>query len=295
MINEEKEKKILLLSFFAGLLFAIAELIFAICSHSQSVLMDAVYDATELVFIALILFLTPLFHKPISEKYPYGFFQVESIFLIIKGFMMLSVSLGVTTDIIGSALSGGNPVNEVQISIFQLCMALVSVLIFAIMKRMNHAASSPTVDAELLGWKLDICYSLGMSLAFLLSIFLKKTPLAPIAPYFDSIVAVLVMILMIPETIRMLSGAIKDIFLFSPDEETVDQIKEICTNILTANHFHPQFFDITRTGRHVWASIYFQTPDNALLMQDLKRITDAAHQEIGSTIENCTCEFIVVP
>ena len=78
--------------FISGLLFAITEFIFAIYSHSQSALTDAVYDASELVFIALLLFLTPLFHKPISEKHPYGYFQVESIFVIIKNVMMLSVT-----------------------------------------------------------------------------------------------------------------------------------------------------------------------------------------------------------
>lgn len=41
----KKEKKILKISFFSGLFFALAELIFAIYSHSQSVLTDAVYDA----------------------------------------------------------------------------------------------------------------------------------------------------------------------------------------------------------------------------------------------------------
>ena len=103
--HEKTEKTILLISFTAGLLMAIAELIFAVYSHSQSSLMDAVYDGVELIFIALILFLTPLFHKPISEKRPYGFFQIESIFLLIKGFMMLSVTLSVSMGIIESALN----------------------------------------------------------------------------------------------------------------------------------------------------------------------------------------------
>lgn len=84
MIAEKREKQILRLSFFSGLLFAAVEYIFSIYSHSQSALTDAVYDASELVFIALLLFLTPLFHKPVSEKHPYGYFQVESIFVIIK-------------------------------------------------------------------------------------------------------------------------------------------------------------------------------------------------------------------
>ena len=80
MIAEKREKQILRLSFFSELLFAAVEYIFSIYSHSQSALTDAVYDASELVFIALLLFLTPLFHKPVSEKHPYGYFQVESIF-----------------------------------------------------------------------------------------------------------------------------------------------------------------------------------------------------------------------
>ena len=93
MTTEKREKQVLLLSFFAGLAFAVAEFIFSIYSHSQSALTDAVYDLSELVFIALLLFLTPLFHRPVSEKHPYGYFQVESIFVIIKGVMMLSVTL----------------------------------------------------------------------------------------------------------------------------------------------------------------------------------------------------------
>ena len=105
MITEKREKQILMMSFLSGLAFAVAEFIFSIYSHSQSALTDAVYDASELVFIALLLFLTPLFHKPVSEKHPYGYFQVESIFVIIKGVMMLSVTMGVSVEVLDSALS----------------------------------------------------------------------------------------------------------------------------------------------------------------------------------------------
>ena len=120
MITEKKEKRILMMSFISGLAFAVIEFIFSIYSHSQSALTDAVYDASELVFIALLLFLTPLFHKPVSEKHPYGYFQIESIFVIIKGVMMLSVTMGVSAEIIESALAGGNAVNNAQIFCFSI-------------------------------------------------------------------------------------------------------------------------------------------------------------------------------
>ena len=295
MISERKEKTILRLSFAAGLAFALAELIFAIYSHSQSALTDAVYDASELVFIALLLFLTPLFHKPVSEKHPYGYFQVESIFLIVKGIMMLSGTLGVGVEVIESALSGGNPVDDLQVSLFQLCLGAASVVIYVIMRGVNKNSSSPTVEAELLGWRLDIGYSLGMSLAFFASSFLVKTPLAFIAPYFDQIIAVLVMVFMLPESVKMLWSSVRDIFLFSPDEELVEQIKQTCTESLEHYAFSPVFFDITRTGRHLWVAVYFKVSSDTLAVEQLKKATEEVNQKISSQMEECTCELILAP
>lgn len=295
MISERKEKTILRLSFVAGLAFALVELIFAIYSHSQSALTDAVYDASELVFIALLLFLTPLFHKPVSEKHPYGYFQLESIFLIVKGVMMLSVTLGVVVEVIESALSGGNPVDDLQVSLFQLCLGAASVVIYVIMRRVNKNSSSPTVEAELMGWRLDIGYSLGMSLAFFASSFLVKTPLAFIAPYFDQIIAVLVMVFMLPESVKMLWSSVRDIFLFSPDEELVEQIKQICTESMEDYAFSPVFFDITRTGRHLWVAVYFKVSSATLAVKQLKKATEEVNQKISSQLEECTCELILAP
>lgn len=295
MISERKEKTILRLSFVAGLAFALVELIFAIYSHSQSALTDAVYDASELVFIALLLFLTPLFHKPVSEKHPYGYFQLESIFLIVKGVMMLSVTLGVVVEVIESALSGGNPVDDLQVSLFQLCLGAASVVIYVIMRRVNKNSSSPTVEAELMGWRLDIGYSLGMSLAFFASSFLVKTPLAFIAPYFDQIIAVLVMVFMLPESVKMLWSSVRDIFLFSPDEELVEQIKQICTESMEDYAFSPVFFDITRTGRHLWVAVYFKVSSATLAVEQLKKATEEVNQKISSQLEECTCELILAP
>ena len=295
MISERKEKTILRLSFVAGLAFALVELIFAIYSHSQSALTDAVYDASELVFIALLLFLTPLFHKPVSEKHPYGYFQLESIFLIVKGVMMLSVTFGVGVEVIESALSGGNPGDDLQVSLFQLCLGVASVVIYVIMRRVNKNSSSPTVEAELMGWRLDIGYSLGMSLAFFASSFLVKTPLAFIAPYFDQIIAVLVMVFMLPESVKMLWSSVRDIFLFSPDEELVEQIKQICTESMENYAFSPVFFDITRTGRHLWVAVYFKVSSATLAVEQLKKATEEVNQKISSQLEECTCELILAP
>lgn len=160
--------------------------------------MDALYDASELIFIISTLFLTPLFHMPVSEKHPYGFFQLESFIILIKNIMLISVTLSVLTSVAETMFSGGNQVDKGQVSLFQFCLGAVSFLILMIMKLMSRKVYSPTVNAEILGWKLDVAYSLGMSIAFFIAKELKYTPLAFISPYFDQIVAIAIMIFMIP-------------------------------------------------------------------------------------------------
>ena len=293
MVSEKREKRILMLSFIAGLLFAIAELIFAIFSHSQSSLTDAVYDASELVFIALMMFITPLFYKPVSEKHPYGFYQIETIFLIIKNVMLLSVTASVLFTVIETAVSGGNPVNGLYVSLFQFALGIACIVIYLIMRKMNKKLSSPMVDAELLGWKLDIGYSMGMSIAFLLSLTFKNTSLSCLIPYFDALMAILVMVCMMPECIKMLFSTIRELFLFSPEGEVVQRIKELSNKAMQKYGFEPVFFDIMRTGRHLWASVYYDVKGDYVCIGDLKNATQELSLAVQEEFGESTCELIM--
>lgn len=294
-MSEKKEKTILKLSFFSGMIFAAAEFIFAVYSHSQSVLTDAVYDATELVFIALLLFLTPLFHKPVSEKHPFGYFQIETVFIIIKGIMMLSVTMGVSAEIIHSVLSGGNHVDNGLISAFQSVLGILSLIIYAVMRKISRTLSSPAIKAELLSWKLDIMYSLGMSGAFFLSRYLEKSSLDFIVPYFDQIIAVSVMVFMLPESVQVLWRAIKEMFLFSPDSNMVEKIKEILNPVMIQYGYIPVFYDITKTGRHIWVAVYFHIEEEHLSVPYLAEAYEAVNTALKKEFPDSSCELIPSP
>lgn len=290
--EELLERRVLLLSFLSGVCFVIIELFYSVYSHSQSTLMDALYDASELVFIILLLFLTPLFHRPISEKHPYGFFQLESFFILIKNIMMISVTVSVLTGVIEKLFSGGSNINKGQVSLFQLILGIASLIILLTMKFMSRKISSPVIKAEILGWKLDVSYSIGMSLAFFTAIQLKDTSLAFLSPYFDQLIAILIMLLMIPATIKMLIGTFRELFLFSPEQQTVNKIKEISDRILESHSFTPVFYDIARTGRKMWVSIYFTTEADSISMQSIHDTNRLLNSQLNKEFSNVTCEII---
>ncbi len=208
---------------------------------------------------------------------------------------MLSVTLGVSAEVLHSVISGGNAVDNGLVSIFQCFLGIASIIIFIAMKRLSSNLSSPTIKAELLGWKLDIAYSLGMSFAFFISLYLEKTPFYFLSPYFDQIVAVIIMVFMLPESIKVLWRAIKDIFLFSPGKELVEKIKILCNPIMEQYHFKPVFYDITKTGRHLWIAVYFQIETDVLAMKDLATALKSVNEVVTAEFEECSCELIPEP
>ena len=124
MVNKlNTEKRILNLSFAGSVLFLLAEIFFAIYTGSKAVLMDCVYDIADMVMIGPFMVLVPLLYKPTTERRPYGFSQVESLFVLIKYCILLGVDVVLVTNCIKSILGGGNEVDASVLAVFELSVS----------------------------------------------------------------------------------------------------------------------------------------------------------------------------
>lgn len=291
-LKEKSEKRIMYVSFWTGVIFVLVEFIMAMYSKSQSVLTDTVYDAIELVVIALTIFIIPLFYKPISEKHPFGFAQLESIFILLKGFMFIAVMIALIANNIQIMVSGGNQVDHMQVSIFEAFLTLFSIIVYLSLRRLNKRVSSPTIAAEIYGWKIDVLGSIGVTIAFFGASFLKDTSFTYITPYLDQIVAILLAALMLPEPCRMVVDAFRSIILFSPDDETIEDIKEKAGSVLEKTQYIPVFYDITRTGRRIWISIYFTTRVDTMSFTEVAFVNEKLLEALQPTYEECFVELI---
>lgn len=256
------ERQLLWISFGGGLLFALLELGMAIFSHSQSVLVDGAYDAAELVVVIATLLLTPLYYKPVTESRPFGYSQLESIFVVVKCFMMLTVSVSLAVNSVQIALAGGQEVDGTLIALFQLGLAGLNIVFYLPMRRLSRKVSSPTLDTELAGWRMDMFYSLGMAGAFFCSNLLTGTELASLLPYFDQVMSVAITLLMLPQIFSILKRALRSLSLFPPEDSVTLRVRNIVERDLNGSPFIPCFYDITQTGRRLWVAAYFR-PDQS--------------------------------
>lgn len=88
----KREKSAMSLSLYGSLVFAIVEIGMAVFSGSQAVLLDAVYDSVEFFMMLPSIFLIPLLYRPSSEQHPFGYTQIETGFVVVKGAIMAAVT-----------------------------------------------------------------------------------------------------------------------------------------------------------------------------------------------------------
>ena len=285
--NLKTEKKILNLSLAGSIIFLLAEVFFAIYTGSKAVLMDCVYDIADLIMIGPFIVLVPLLYKPMTERKPYGFAQVESLFVLIKYCILLGVDVVLVLNCVKTILSGGNEVDANVLAIFELAVSAGCVLMYIVLTRFQKKYSSPSIKAELFIWKLDALSTLGVGCAFVLNLILLRTPLSFICPYVDPGIAIILAIVLIKEPIEMIMESLRSLVLFAPDEEIKEKIEEVCKPTLTAEGCGITGIDVIKTGRKVLV-IYEPTLEDGTtffgskVIGDLERFKEL-HRQINET------------
>lgn len=275
------EKRILNISLAGSIAFLLVEVFFAIYTGSKAVLMDCVYDIADLVMIGPFMVLVPLLYRPTTEKRPYGFSQVESLFVLIKYCILLGVDVVLVMNCVKTILSGGNEVDASILAVFELAVSAGCVIMYLFLSRFQKKYSSPSIKAELFIWKLDAFSTMGVGCAFLINLLLLRTELAFICPYVDPGIAIILAIILIKEPLEMIFDSLRSLVLFAPDEEIKAKINETCEGILKREGCRLTFVDIIKTGRKIWVDLYFLPLGNTL---DLIRMKDV-HREIENAVQ----------
>ena len=91
----------------------------------------------------------------------------------------------------------------------------------------------------------------------------------------------------------MLIETFRELFLFSPDQQTVDTIKKISGKILEDYAFIPVFYDIARTGRQLWISIYFRVAADAVSVKNIQEANERLSSRLAEDFPNAACEIIL--
>ena len=280
------------ISLIGSILFMLSEGIMAYVTKSHSLLMDCIFDVTDLIMIGPFLLLVPLLYKPVTEKRPYGFSQVESLFVVIKYSVLLAITASLVWDNIRSLLHGGRQVDGGKIAFFELAVCLGCLIIYLLLHYFSRRYASLTIKAEIYIWKLDVISSLGVSIAFFVQMALPRTDYAWLAAYVDPVVAIVMACLLLVEPVKMIIVNLKSLVLFAPEEEIMDMIRHVAEHHMDKVHYDIEFLDVIQTGRKTWVEIYMTSHNNLINTTILLQLRNEIREELKKSFDQVYVELI---
>ena len=157
------------------------------------------------------IFLIPLLYKPSNEKHPFGYMQIETLFVVVKGIMMTAVTIGLITNNLNLMLHGGHVISFQYVAYFELfaCILGIAVSLYLEKKEQSNEFSFVGNGKKRLGNRQYCIF--GNDCRFLLPAFLSHTQLSPVIPYIDQIITIFLSIFMLPMPIKTVITGIRDL------------------------------------------------------------------------------------
>lgn len=289
---QKREKSAMSVSLYGNLVFVVIELVMALVTGSQAVLLDAVYDSVEFCMLLPSIFLIPLLYKPSNEEHPFGYMQIETIFVVVKGITMTAVTFGLIFNNINLMLHGGHIVSFHTVAGFELFACILGIIVTVYLYYKNKQMESPLINMEMQGWRIDSFISLGMTVAFLLPILIPFDWFQHIVPYLDQLITIVLSLVMIPTPIHTVITGIRDLMLIPPEEETIDDIKETIEPIIGVYGHKNLYYDIVRTGRKLWISVYISFEKDIVSLSKFKQLQDQCIKALASKYSDFYFELL---
>lgn len=289
---QKREKSAMSVSLYGNLVFVVIELVMALVTGSQAVLLDAVYDSVEFCMLLPSIFLIPLLYKPSNEAHPFGYMQIETIFVVVKGITMTAVTFGLIFNNINLMLHGGHIVSFHTVAGFELFACILGIIVTVYLYYKNKQMESPLINMEMQGWRIDSFISLGMTVAFLLPMLIPFDWFQHIVPYLDQLITIVLSLVMIPTPIHTVITGIRDLMLIPPEEETIDDIKETIEPIIGVYGHKNLYYDIVRTGRKLWISVYISFEKDIVSLSKFKQLQDQCIKALASKYSDFYFELL---
>ena len=289
---QKREESAMSVSLYGNLVFVVIELVMALVTDSQAVLLDAVYDGVEFCMLLPSIFLIPLLYKPSNEEHPFGYMQIETIFVVVKGITMTAVTFGLIFNNINLMLHGGHIVSFHTVAGFELFACILGIIVTVYLYYKNKQMESPLINMEMQGWRIDSFISLGMTVAFLLPMLIPFDWFQHVVPYLDQLITIVLSLVMIPTPIRTVITGIRDLMLIPPEEETIDDIKETIEPIIGVYGHKNLYYDIVRTGRKLWISVYISFEKDIVSLSKFKQLQDLCIKALASKYSDFYFELL---
>lgn len=254
-----KKTQVAKLSVASNTILIILKLIVGILTGSVSIISEAIHSTMDLLAAVIAFLSVRISDRPADEKHPYGHGKVENISGVIEALLIFLASVLIIIQAVKKIINPGK-IESIGIGFIVMFVAAgVNVVVSKMLYKVAKETESIALEADALHLKTDVYSSLGVGFGLLL---IWITGLN----YLDPIVAILVAIFILRESIVLLISAFNPLLDGKLSDE---ELKIIESELSNYNEVYSNYHRLRarRSGSKKYIDLHLVLPDNMQVKQ----------------------------
>lgn len=224
-----KKVKVARLSVFSNSLLIVLKVITGLITGSVSIVSEAIHSGMDLLAAVIAFFSVRISDHPSDDRHPYGHGKFENVSGVIEALLIFIAAFWIIYEAVHKLITPGTIESVGWGSVVMLISAAVNFFVSKRLYKVAKETESVALDADALHLKTDVYTSLGVGVGLLL---------IEITGYqiLDPIVAILVALLILKESLHLLRRAFFPLLDTSWDKEEYNRLVNILEQMNVSYH-----------------------------------------------------------
>ncbi|AXF55620.1 cation diffusion facilitator family transporter [Salicibibacter kimchii] len=279
------ESRLLQLSVWGALAFAVLGLVLGLITASQMIFFDGAYSLISLALSLMVFLAFRYVGKEDQRRFPYGKETIEPLVVVIKAIVISVMCFVAIVSSITEFFTGGS---EVVLGPALAYAALSTVVCFVIFSTMKRKKDSELLKAESAQWMMDTLLSVVVLIGFFIAWLLQGTTWAFLVPYIDPLMVLLAAgyFLTVPYGLIKTNG--RELLRMTPAKDIQKRIAGEVQSLKQAYRMEDAILRTSKIGRTIYMEI-------DVILNENSRVTtvkemDLVREELDKRLSDITEE-----
>ncbi len=281
------------ISLIGASFFAVLGITFAIWSESQAVLLDGAFNLITAIMVLFAMRITRLLGEPESAKRPAGYVALEPLYILIKGLVLLVLTLFVMASNVIILLGGGNELKLGAITVYIGIAVIGNFIIWYMMHIKQKGSGSPMLQVEKQNWLVNALISSGIGVSFLLVFIFRNGALKSIVPYVDQVVVIVVGLLSLPVPLAAIRDGLKELLLLGVEDSMQNRANDIVEKGLDKIETGKWKLYVLKIGRKYWFTLFLDPAKDAIDKGYTDQLVDKLIPGLQEEFTHCNLDIVI--
>lgn len=284
-IYHPTEQQVFKLSIWVTFGLAVLGIALGLISGSQAIIFDGVFAAIDASMSVLSLFVVKLLSSDGSKRFQYGYWHLEPLVAAFNGSILVLLCIYAIVNAVRGLLEGGRVVSIDFAALYSIIVCLICFAAYRYEAYVNRRLKSELVRIDMQSFMMSAFITIALFVGFGLAWMVERLGFPALRSYADSIVLLLLALGLLPIPIRIVSRAMREVFLIAP-EKMHRQVCDVLNNVIQKYNFLSFESYVTKTGRMNMVAIHILIPkDYVASMEFYDKVRADIAQRLGPAFD----------